>query len=63
MPATSLQVYKVKTVPKGWGLPAVGTGVQARARLYLSDLTRYRSTRYASSLRARKKIPKTRKSM
>lgn len=24
MPATSTQVYKVKTVPKGWGLPAVG---------------------------------------
>lgn len=65
VPATSAQVDKVKTVPKGWGwgLPAAGAAAQARAKLYLSDLTRYRSTRYASSRRARKKMPKTRKSM
>lgn len=65
VPATSAHVDKVKTVPKGWGweLPAVGAGAQARVKLYLSDLTRYRSTRYANSRRARKKTPKTKKSM
>ena len=41
-PAAGAQVYEVKTVPKGRGrgLPAAGAGVQARAKLYLSDLTR-----------------------
>lgn len=60
-----LSLQGFETVPKGWswGLPAVGAMAQARAKLYLSDLTRYRSTRYASSRKAKKKMPKTRKSM